>query len=55
MNEKILEQVPMNYIKKEINLKPKKNGICKICQMPCGLNREICYFCELKIGLNIPK
>ena len=53
MNEKIIEQVSMNYLKEEINQKSKNNGICKICKMPCGLNREICYFCELKKGLNL--
>ncbi|MHA1476045.1 MAG: TIGR00269 family protein [Promethearchaeota archaeon] len=53
MNEKIIEQVSTNYLRKEINQNQKKNGICKICQMPCGLNREICYFCELKKELNL--
>lgn len=53
INEKIIEQVSLNYLEKEINQKSKKNGICKICQMPCGLNREICYFCELKKELNL--
>ena len=53
MNEKIIEHVSMNYLKKEINQNVKKKSTCKKCQMPCGLNREICYFCDLKKELNL--
>ncbi len=53
MNEKIINKVTTNYLKKEINQEVKKKGICKICQMPCGLKREFCYFCEIKKELNL--
>ena len=55
MNEKIIEQVSMNYLKKDLDQKSKKKGICRICHMSCGINREICYYCELKKELNLQK
>jgi uncharacterized protein (TIGR00269 family) len=52
INEELLEKYPKNQgIKSGSNKNEYK--LCKNCQAPMGLNREICYFCELKQKLKL--
>ncbi|MHA1718672.1 MAG: TIGR00269 family protein [Promethearchaeota archaeon] len=53
INENIIEQIPIKNLDNNTIQKEKKIGLCKNCQMPCGINRDICYYCELKKELNL--
>ncbi len=47
-NQELFKKLNQQPIRKEKPKIEKKINHCSICHSPCGKNRDICYYCELK-------